>query len=413
MGFNFLEKISDTNVLPSEVVSGAETAAGENTSAGYHDRVMDQETVGGETTTQHTVITSPSAADPVVIDAAKSNAAIGVPLNETPFSETSADTAALDPAVTNTIAAAVSSPDNDTRNTTERNQNRDRPIFEKPQKLLRATKFHIRIGGLSVTLNRHGLGCARTAKWERKIKVELGGWPLFESRANGLGAGNLERTKLYFVVGIFDPWHDRPRETLIKVGAENGQENFPDELSKGVRSLRGLRRFFSLKSVARFSVYECGEGARHTHIDDPDAEHYLRTLFEDWRAGSVLKPEWESWVMKNLNRGSPEPTVNSYSIRLVLRWDIYRIALAIMLPVVLSIVAGVTYQQVTEDIQTAWTIASYVVTAVGVIDRDMGPVVGSSPWSRNSTTSLELAETQLVSRGAARVVLGPSRVVLA
>jgi len=36
-----------------------------------------------------------------------------------------------------------------------------------------------------------------------------------------------------------------------------------------------------------------------------------------------------------------------------------------MLPVFLSIVAGVTYQRLTEDVQTAWTIASYVVTAVG------------------------------------------------
>lgn len=69
--------------------------------------------------------------------------------------------------------------------------------------------------------------------------------------------------------------------------------------------------------------------------------------------------------MKNLNRDSAQPAVNSYSIRVILRWDIYRIAFAIMLPVFLSIVAGVTYQEATDDIQTAWTIASYVVTAVG------------------------------------------------
>lgn len=110
---------------------------------------------------------------------------------------------------------------------------------------------------------------------------------------------------------------------------------------------------------------QCGEGGRHTHIDDPEAEHYLGALFEDWRAGKVKKAVWEEWIMKNLNRTDSEAPVNFYSLRLVLRWDIYRIALAIMLPVFLSIVAGVTYQKVTDDIQTAWTIASYVVTAVG------------------------------------------------
>jgi len=59
---------------------------------------------------------------------------------------------------------------------------------------------------------------------------------------------------MYFVVGIFEPWHDHPIETLIKVGTEN--ENFTKDLSRGVRSLRGLRRFLSLKSVTGFAVYE-------------------------------------------------------------------------------------------------------------------------------------------------------------
>jgi hypothetical protein len=110
---------------------------------------------------------------------------------------------------------------------------------------------------------------------------------------------------------------------------------------------------------------QCGKDGHHTHIKDPEAEQYTRALFQDWKAGWLLKSRWETWIIENLNRGNPQPVVNSYSIRLVLRWDMYRITLAIMLPVFLSIVSGVTYQELTEDVQTAWTIASYVVTAVG------------------------------------------------
>ncbi|KAK4444187.1 hypothetical protein QBC34DRAFT_442697 [Podospora aff. communis PSN243] len=139
---------------------------------------------------------------------------------------------------------------------------------------------------------------------------------------------------MYFVIGIFELWHDHPLEILIKVGAEN--ENFTKDLSKG-----------------------CGEDGRHAHIKDPGAEQYLRALYQDW-------------IMENLNRGNPQPVPNSYSIRLVLRWDIYRITFAIMLPVLLSIVAGVMYQQLTEDVQTAWTIALYAVTAVGVVAALLG-----------------------------------------
>ncbi|KAK3349682.1 hypothetical protein B0T25DRAFT_570294 [Lasiosphaeria hispida] len=133
------------------------------------------------------------------------------------------------------------------------------------------------------------------------------------------------------------------KEALIKIAAGDEHENFSDDLLKGARELRGLHRFYSLRSVARFAAYECGESGHHTHIDEPEAEHYLRTLFEDWRAGSLLKSEWEHWIMKNLNRGHSQPAANCYSIRLVLRWDIYRITSTIMVPVLLSIVAGATY----------------------------------------------------------------------
>lgn len=57
-------------------------------------------------------------------------------------------------------------------------------------------------------------------------------------------------------MGIFDPWHDHPHEFLVKVGSDKRDENFSDEISKGIRTLRGLRRFVSLKSVAGFGVYE-------------------------------------------------------------------------------------------------------------------------------------------------------------
>ena len=67
---------------------------------------------------------------------------------------------------------------------------------------------------------------------------------------------------------------------------------------------------------------------------------------------------WDEWAVENIFD-------RNISLELKLGWSVWRLALLVSSPVVLSLVIGFWYQSVTDDVQTAWTIASYVVTAAG------------------------------------------------
>lgn len=57
--------------------------------------------------------------------------------------------------------------------------------------------------------------------------------------------------------------------------------------------------------------------------------------------------------------------MHGLSLELLLGWCPIKILVVVILPVVLSLAIGTWYMQVTGDVQTAWTIASYIVTAAG------------------------------------------------
>lgn len=77
--------------------------------------------------------------------------------------------------------------------------------------------------------------------------------------------------------------------------------------------------------------------------------------------------EWHQWVCVKLNGSRHDPTKpgkhGGYSLSCQFRWSRKRITFAVLSPLLGSIVAGIWYQQVTGDVQTAWGIASYIMTA--------------------------------------------------
>jgi hypothetical protein len=78
---------------------------------------------------------------------------------------------------------------------------------------------------------------------------------------------------------------------------------------------------------------------------------------------------WEEWVTGNLNDDDNNPRHTSenseYSLECYFSYSPSGIAFAILIPFIISVVAGITYQAKTGDVrlQTAWSIASYIVTA--------------------------------------------------
>ena len=66
------------------------------------------------------------------------------------------------------------------------------------------------------------------------------------------------------------------------------------------------------------------------------------------------------WIHATLNSKG-----ENHSLELMYSWSPIRVGFVIMLPVVLSLIAGCLYTVMTNDVQTAWTLSSYVLSAVG------------------------------------------------
>lgn len=69
-------------------------------------------------------------------------------------------------------------------------------------------------------------------------------------------------------------------------------------------------------------------------------------------------PYIRDWIMRNI-------TEHQLAISLRLGWSPVRVAFLVLFPLVLSLAVGFWYMARYNDAQTAWTIASYIVTASG------------------------------------------------
>ena len=98
---------------------------------------------------------------------------------------------------------------------------------------------------------------------------------------------------------------------------------------------------------------------------DPQTEATLNQLFLDYTTRDLTWSPWSIWIYQTMNECHKIPSSARFSLELRLGWSVTRIVLMTATPVVLSLVVGTWYMQSTGDTQTAWTIASYIVTAAG------------------------------------------------
>ncbi|KAF2496035.1 hypothetical protein BU16DRAFT_560885 [Lophium mytilinum] len=174
----------------------------------------------------------------------------------------------------------------------------------------------------------------------------------------------------YIIVGIMNERTGIPREEL---GWVHGTGDLFKTIHGLARRLRNLpRRLLSLKRVAGFKVYACHPDAGyHENVEmDHKTEMILQSFYHDYNLKSAKKDyedRWAKWVHKSFNSCSLDPGDGKLALQLVLRWSPLKITAYVSTPVILSLAIGIWYMKHTGDIQTAWTISSYIVTAAGVL----------------------------------------------
>ncbi|KAK1623701.1 hypothetical protein BDP81DRAFT_484658 [Colletotrichum phormii] len=174
------------------------------------------------------------------------------------------------------------------------------------------------------------------------------------------------RLPVYMVLGIFPC----------------GQPNPVEKLGRDIFRLRGFwKTLFSLRHVKRFRVYKCNaQNGTHERIDlDKNGAADLQLLlhtYKQWRVPENIALAWADWIHQEFNNDSHAVLIGKYSLEIVLGWSVTRIVVVILTPVLLSLVIGLWFNSKDwtdlTTIQTAWSIASYIVTAGGFIAALLG-----------------------------------------
>lgn len=178
------------------------------------------------------------------------------------------------------------------------------------------------------------------------------------------------RKSRYIVVGIIGN-EDRsiPRETLLPV--IEFEELFK-QIRQAEKTLRSpFRRVLSLKRVGGFGMYRCHPSQDyHSHpgVSDETAR-CLVELYRNYRSQKRdYQDRWIDWIHENFNDDSLVLEDGKYALQLHLRWSPIRLFLWSAIPIVFSLVIGLWFTihpNLGADhvamVQTAWTVASYVV----------------------------------------------------
>ena len=160
-------------------------------------------------------------------------------------------------------------------------------------------------------------------------------------------------------------------------------------LSKGSLPASYIRNFAALVDMGISSFYfyyllingkqglmitQCAAFSHQRVHLQPQDERTLHDLFSAYRSWSFDRTkarEWTSWIHQCLNKDSVNPSSDpddaKLAIEVVLGWSAVRITILICMPIALSLVVGfwIMWDDPSDlsRVQTAWTVASYVVTA--------------------------------------------------
>lgn len=174
----------------------------------------------------------------------------------------------------------------------------------------------------------------------------------------------------YIVIGIMGNEESIPHETLRPIRTRG---DLFKQIRKAERELRSpFRRLLSLKRVGGFGVYRCHPS--HDYHSSPGiSDETRRCLVEFYQSYRTEKRDcldrWMNWVHKNFNNDSIYPEDGKYALQLLLRWSAVKLIIWSSIPIMFSLAIGLWYminphpgEDYVTVVQTAWTIASYIVT---------------------------------------------------
>ncbi|KAI3317424.1 hypothetical protein HD806DRAFT_515017 [Xylariaceae sp. AK1471] len=189
----------------------------------------------------------------------------------------------------------------------------------------------------------------------------------------------------FVVIGIFSPLTGIPHERLVVISKP---KHLFRDLWWGIMRLRGIEAFVSLKDVKGFAVYKC-EPFTPSHSREKlnqSGKEYMAQLFQayhSWTPEHKVVEAWMEWIDTALNHKSKDPKAGDMlSIELILGWSVFRISIAILIPVLLSLGIGLWLNSSdwadNGTIQTAWGVASYIATAGAFLGALLAVISGVS-----------------------------------
>ncbi|KAI0730092.1 hypothetical protein C8Q72DRAFT_883688 [Fomitopsis betulina] len=134
-----------------------------------------------------------------------------------------------------------------------------------------------------------------------------------------------------------------------------------EEMRKTYNQMRSWRRWFSLKNVRSITFVSNTDAFGYPQRIGParvSTRQHMRLRF------LLDHPEVLKGRTDFIRALSESPGVG---IEFVERWQARRLALAVLIPVALSLIASLVYAGVTKDVSTAFTIGSYITSAFSVI----------------------------------------------
>ncbi|KAK3369680.1 hypothetical protein B0T24DRAFT_363689 [Lasiosphaeria ovina] len=195
-----------------------------------------------------------------------------------------------------------------------------------------------------------------------------------------------EDAAAYLVLGIFSPVDRQPAERVVVIRQEDAKRLFL-KVRLATAQLRGVSGFFSLKSVQAFRLYRCITSAgshEPLKMDDAalaDLRQFKAAYKQQPWPPPAVNEKWTRWAFDCLDNGTLDiMDERAYSLEVVLGWSPSRIAIAVLLPVALSLAVGLWFNSRDwgdlATIQTAWGLASYIATAGGLVAAVLGIISG-------------------------------------
>jgi hypothetical protein len=183
----------------------------------------------------------------------------------------------------------------------------------------------------------------------------------------------------YIVVGILNREGTVMNEVVLPITKEGSLFQVIKQASKLLR--RFPCRFFSLKRVSGFDIYRSTPNGADAYLEtvklDTRSALALMRMWKDYKAGGRdHKDLWMLWVQKSLNDNGNCPERGKYGLSLKLSWSAMKFVYYGIFAVVISLATGLSISfgwkgpdmQFVDKVQlqqTAWTIASYIMTTAG------------------------------------------------